>query len=152
MLIDKIVSGGQTGVDRGGLDAAIEAGIAHGGWCPRGRRAEDGAVPDRYNLTETWARDYAVRTERNVLDADGTLVLTIGAPSDGTALTCRIAREYARPCRIVDLDRPLPPDDVRAWILEHRIRTLNVAGPRESSHPGVQRRALDYLRQVLASD
>jgi hypothetical protein len=152
MLIVKIVSGGQTGVDRGGLEAAIEAGLAHGGWCPRGRRAEDGAVPDRYKLTETWARDYAVRTERNVLDADGTLVLTIGAPRDGTALTCRIAREYARPCRIVDLDRPLPPDDVRAWILEHRIRTLNVAGPRESSHPGVQRRALDYLRQVLASD
>jgi hypothetical protein len=74
----KIISGGQTGVDRAALDAAIELGIPHGGHCPRGRRAEDGRIPDRYQLTETDSAQYRVRTERNVLDADATLILCRG--------------------------------------------------------------------------
>ena len=76
----KIISGGQTGADRGGLDAAMDLGIEHGGWCPKGRRAEDGRIPDRYTLEETTSTDYTVRTEKNVEWADGTVVFTFGAP------------------------------------------------------------------------
>ncbi len=148
--IEKIVSGGQTGVDRGALDAAIALGIPHGGWCPLGRLAEDGRVPDRYALRECPSEDYAVRTERNVLDSDGTLVLSIGEPSGGTALTCRLAREHGRALLLVDLTRPLGADAVRRWIEDGGIAVLNVAGPRESTHPGVQTRARDYLTDVLA--
>ncbi len=91
MPLARIVSGGQTGVDRAALDVAIARRLPHGGWCPRGRRAEDGAVPARYALREHASPDYAARTERNVVDSDATLVLAIGSPTNGTALTVRLA-------------------------------------------------------------
>src|SRR5512132_1315628 len=86
----RIVSGGQTGVDRAALDAAMAFGLACGGWVPRGRRAEDGAVPPRYPMRETRGYTYAERTRRNVRDSDGTLILTRGRPTGGTALTGRL--------------------------------------------------------------
>ncbi|HEY7840487.1 MAG TPA: putative molybdenum carrier protein, partial [Gammaproteobacteria bacterium] len=96
-LLQRIVAGGQTGVDRAALDAAIRHGIAHGGWCPRGRLAEDGTVPDRYALRETNSWDYAERTERNVLDSNGTLILNSGPLEGGTLLTREFAEEHGRP-------------------------------------------------------
>jgi hypothetical protein len=148
--VTKIVSGGQTGVDRGALDAAIACGVEHGGWCPKERRAEDGRIPERYRLVETASPEYAVRTERNVRDTDGTLVLTVGTPSGGTALTCELATAQRRPCLVVDLaTASVEPEAVRRWIDEHGIRVLNVAGPRESMHPGIQTKARNYVRQVL---
>src|SRR6266571_9073801 len=84
MVVSKIVSGGQTGVDRAALDVALELGIPCGGWCPRGRRAEDGIIPERYPLIETPTTAYPQRTERNVRDSDGTLVLTVGRADGGT--------------------------------------------------------------------
>ena len=101
--IRKIVSGGQTGVDRAALDVALELGVACGGWCPKGRRAEDGTIAERYPLTETSTRAYPERTRRNVLDSDGTLILARGRPTGGTALTIKIAAETGKPCFIVDL-------------------------------------------------
>jgi len=98
-LPDVIISGGQTGVDRGALDAAARLGIAHGGWCPRGRRAEDGEIPERYRLRETPSRRYAQRTAWNVRDSDATLVLIEGDLAGGTALTVRLARTWASLCR-----------------------------------------------------
>ena len=100
----KIISGGQTGVDRGALDAAMELGIPHGGWCPRGRTAEDGRIPDRYQLRETDSPDYSFRTEQNVLDSDATLILYRGRIAGGTELTLRLARQHGRPHLVVDLD------------------------------------------------
>ncbi len=100
----KIISGGQTGVDRAALDAAIELGIAHGGWCPLGRLAEDGRIPERYQLCETDSPEYAVRTERNVAESDTTLILFRGWISGGTELTLRLAQRYGRPHLAVDLD------------------------------------------------
>jgi hypothetical protein len=147
--LERIVSGGQTGVDRAALDVAVARGIAHGGWCPRGRRAEDGRIPERYVLREHDSPDYAARTEANVRDSDGTLVLAPGTPRNGTALTVRLAERHGRPCRVVDLDAPPDPDDVVAWLARHRIRTLNVAGPRESTHPGVHDQAAAFVDRVL---
>jgi hypothetical protein len=145
----RIVSGGQTGVDRAALDVALALGIAHGGWCPRGRRAEDGRIPDRYDVREHESPDYAARTERNVIDSDATLVLTVGAPEGGTALTVRLADRHARPCLVVDLDDPPPPASVVAWLRTAGVGVLNVAGPRESTCAGISGRAAAYLDEVL---
>ena len=147
--IEEIVSGGQTGVDRGALDAALSLGIQHGGWCPFGRLAEDGRIPARYRLQETASRDYAERTEQNVVDSDATLILCRGTLSGGTQLTHRLARRHEKPCTIVNLAEDPPVDPVLEWLAGHHIRVLNVAGPRESTNPGIRDAAHDFLTRLL---
>lgn len=140
----KIVSGGQTGVDRAGLELAIALGIDHGGWCPRGRLAEDGQVPWQYRLTENDSLDYKVRTRQNVVDSDATLILYSERVSGGTALTRRIAKELLRPCLCVRLSEKAAAE-IAAWLNQVKPVTLNIAGPRDSSSPGIESRALDVL-------
>jgi len=146
----KIISGGQTGVDRGALDAAIALGIPHGGWCPRGRTAEDGRIPDRYQLRETDSADYSTRTEQNVLDSHATLVLHRGQIAGGTELTIRLAERHHRPFLAINLDAKPNPAEVFHWLVKHRTSTLNVAGPRESQSPGIETLAHDFIARVLA--
>lgn len=148
-MVSRIVSGGQTGVDRAALDVAMELGIPHGGWCPRGRRAEDGTIPARYQLVETDQLDYSVRTEANVLDSDGTLILYKHCLSGGTRLTDRFAVKHHRPCLCVDLTQPLDRASVSAWIDRNLVQVLNVAGPRESTMPGIAAEAAGYLYGLL---
>ncbi len=145
----KIVSGGQTGVDRAALDAAIALGIPHGGWCPKGRLAEDGTIPPQYLLAETESPDYAVRTERNVRDSDGTLILCRGIPTGGTELTLRLAERWGKPHLVVDLDRPADLETARRWLAECRPAVLNVAGPRESQSRGIAAAAEAFLRRLF---
>lgn len=149
--LKKIVSGGQTGVDRAALDAAILLGVPHGGWCPRGRLAEDGSIPIHYNLQETESRRYYVRTELNVKDSDGTLILFRRAITRGTALTKRCAEHYRKPLLCIDLSRPSDNrrETVRDWIVKHQIATLNIAGPRESSASGIAAEVRSFLIDVL---
>ncbi len=147
----EIVSGGQTGADRAALDAALAAGVPCGGWCPRGRWAEDGALPARYPLRETPGADPAERTRRNVDDADATLVLTAGPVAGGTALACAHARSRGRPLQVVDPLEPGALEAIRGWLERHQVRRLNVAGPRESEAPGIQRAAEGWLRGVLGA-
>lgn len=147
--VKRIVSGGQSGVDRAAMDTALALGIPCGGWCPRGRRAEDGRIEDRYPLTETPSGETAQRTEWNVRDSDGTLVLAREKPTGGTALTIRLARRLGRPFLVFDLESGGDPERVRSWIRQHRIETLNVAGPRESKCPGIYREAAAFLRSVF---
>ena len=148
-MIGQIVSGGQTGVDRGALDAALECGVPCGGWCPRGRRAEDGFISDRYPLQETGSSDYRQRTERNVRDSDGTLILHKGPLEGGTALTGDLAALHGRPCLSVELGDDEEVEPVRKWFEAHQIRILNVAGPRESKNPGITRMAAVYVVRLL---
>ena len=96
-MLTKIISGGQTGADRAALDVAIELNIPHGGWIPKGRKTEDGLLPDKYQLKEMSTASYPKRTEKNVIDADGTLILTHGKLSGGSALTVKIAMKHGRP-------------------------------------------------------
>ena len=148
--MSRLVSGGQTGVDRAALDVALALGIPCGGWCPRGRRADDGPIDARYPLQETPSAEYAQRTEWNVRDSDGTLVLTRGKAQGGTALTVTLARQRGRPVLVVDL---AGEPDVRAvgdWLRREGIRVLNVAGPRESGTPGIHGESLRFLRAALA--
>jgi hypothetical protein len=148
----RIVSGGQTGVDRAALDVAMALGIPCGRWCPRGRRAEDGAIPAQYPLLETPTDEYPERTERNVCASDGTLILTRGVPDRGTALTLRLANRHKKPLYVVDLGSPAAdePQRVRTWLVQQAINVLNVAGPRESTQAGIHAEAVDFLRAALA--
>lgn len=151
MAIRRIVSGGQSGVDRAALDAALALGIACGGWCPRGRRAEDGRIPVRYPLREARADRYDARTRLNVRDSDATLILTRGRLDGGTALTAAVARELGRPLLILDLDRDAAAPAVRDWIARHAISVLNIAGPRESKSPGIHAAARAFVERLLAT-
>lgn len=146
-----IHSGGQTGVDRAALDAAMARGVPVGGWCPHGRRAEDGPIPARYPLIETATAEYPERTRRNVRDTDATLVLTRDDPHDGTVLTVAVAGELGKPLRIVHLDSNPDVGAVASWIREGRVRALNVAGPRESSAPGVYADARAFVERLLGA-
>lgn len=147
--LERVVSGGQTGVDRAALDVALELNIPCGGWCPKGRRAEEGTIPDKYPLQESPTANYAERTALNVKESDGTLILSRGPLRGGTALTKTFAERYRRPCLIVDL-REATPQQVHDWLVENSIRVLNVAGPRESSQAGITRQATTFLRMLLA--
>lgn len=151
-MIERVVSGGQTGVDRAALDAAMEAGLACGGWCPLGRRAEDGPIPDRYPLTETDSARYLDRTRMNVEDSDATLIVTRRTTTGGTRLTAEHAERIGRPFLIVDLS--VPEDAavarLRDWLDENAVNVLNVAGPRESTRPGIHAAAAAFLCRLFA--
>jgi len=149
MVVKKIISGGQTGVDRAALDAGLASGVAVGGWCPAGRRAEDGLIPACYPLQELDSSDYAARTEQNVVAADATLVLNLGELADGTALTVQLARKHRRPFLVVQLDENTDPVAVAAWVREQGGNVLNIAGPRESKCPGIHESALAFVRRLL---
>lgn len=152
-MLEKVISGGQTGVDRAALDAALQAKIAIGGCCPKGRKAEDGIIPDSYPLQELESCEYSSRTEKNVVDADGTLILNKGELSEGTKLTYEFTLQHRKPAFIVqlDADEVTSQDQVLRWIEEKQIRVLNVAGPRESKSPdGIYREALSYLMKLFA--
>src|SRR5205807_8090891 len=120
-MFTKIVSVGQTGVDRAALDVAVELGLACGGWCPKGRRAGDGVIPNRYPLAETPREKYPQRTEWNVRDSDGTLILTRGRPKGGTALTKSLARRLRKPCLVLDLSQSADGDIVKRWAESQHI-------------------------------
>lgn len=147
-ILQKIVSGGQTGVDRAALDWAIAAGIPHGGWCPAGRVAEDGVISAHYDLQELPESGYRQRTRQNVIDSDGTLIVTLGELNGGTLQTRIFAEQYAKPYLVIDAvanQRALQAGQVLRWLQAHRIRTLNVAGPRESKSPGSYNAAYTLL-------
>jgi hypothetical protein len=148
-MLAKIVSGGQTGVDRAALDVALERGVPCGGWCPLGRKAEDGKLPPRYPLRETLTAAYAERTESNVRDSDGTLIFLRGPASGGTKQTIDLAAQRQKPCLVVDLSADVDLAVIRRWLAEHAIRTLNVAGPRESGAPGIYQQARTLLGRLL---
>lgn len=151
LTLEKIVSGGQTGADRAGLDAAMKAGLPVGGYCPKGRLAEDGVVPYRYPLTEMASRSYTARTEKNVVESDGTLILNVGSLTGGTKKTAEYAGKHAKPFLVIQLDERPAPETVTQWLDRHDILTLNVAGPRESKFPqGIYLQSLLFLRAVLS--
>lgn len=157
----KIISGGQTGADRAALDFAIDHGIPHGGWCPRGRLAEDGPLPDRYALRQTPTRKYAERTVWNVRDSDATVVFSIAAePQGGTRLTLQVAARLGKPVLHLSHDAlERETDDavaeaaerMLAFLAEHDVATLNVAGPRASQEPEITTFVHNVLERALGA-
>ena len=131
----KVISGGQTGVDRGALDAALDLGVECGGWCPAGRLAEDGIIPERYPVIEMEDGGYAERTTQNVVDSDGTLIISNGEPMGGTRETIERCIENDKRYLIIDY-REMSTAEAKKKALKflqnRHIRCLNVAGPRAS--------------------
>jgi len=151
-MIQKIISGGQTGADQGALDAAIEMGFPHGGWIPKGRLTENGPLPNRYQLIEIPTGSYKKRTEQNVIESDGTLLISRGHLTGGTKLTRIYADDHSKPNLYVNLKKTSPikaAETVYTWICRYDIEVLNVAGPRESKDPHIYEDVKFIIQRVL---
>ena len=152
-MLRKIISGGQTGVDRAALDVAMRLGMPHGGWIPKGRLTEEGPLPPHYQLEEMPTDAYEARTEKNVLESDGTLLISRGSPTGGTDYTRRMALKHGKQLLHIDLSLGQRPSDaaslIASWIEMNRIETLNVAGPRASGDPGIYMDAVHILTHLL---
>lgn len=152
-MLTKIVSGGQTGADQAALDTAIKLEITHGGWIPKGRLTEEGTLPAHYNLQEMQTDDYAKRTEQNVIDSDGTLIISHGKLKGGSELTLRLARKHCKPYLHVDMEGMSKAYSVRlvkTWIVDNGIRVLNVAGSRASSDDKIYQATVSLLEAALS--
>jgi len=147
--IERVISGGQTGVDRAALDAALARGLAIGGWCPRGRLAEDGPIAIKYPLRETESAKYPPRTAANVRQADATLIITAGTLDSGSKLTADIAARSGKPFIVIALHDADAMARAIEWLQRVQPRTLNVAGPRESRQPGIYAMAYAFLVRLL---
>lgn len=146
----KIISGGQTGADRAALDWAIKNGVPYGGWCPLGRRAEDGVIPCCYVMQETESKGYMQRTKRNIRDSDATLIISLVPElTGGSKFTQEYARRIAKPCLHLYPDN-LWQDQAKAFFETNFIQILNVAGPRGSSAPSIDRFVYEVLDEILA--
>jgi len=148
----KVISGGQTGVDRGALDAALEAGIECGGTCPAGHKAEDGVIPEIYPLTELASNIYSDRTRQNVIDSDATLILHFGQLEGGTAFTRQCCIAEAKPYLVIDASEDAQPvlvQQIVDFIRQNKVQVLNVAGPRASKVPVAQQTTKQLLTTVL---
>jgi len=150
--VTKIISGGQTGADRAALDFAIEHNIPYDGWVPKWRLAEDGPIPDIYQLQEMPTGDYSKRTEQNVLDSDGTLIVSHGMLAGGSAVTKYLASMHHKPCLHIDLDTLSIEEAaflIKSWTNYHDMRVLNVAGPRASKDPEIYQATLKLLEAAF---
>jgi hypothetical protein len=145
----KIISGGQTGADRAALDFAIEKGIEHGGWCPKGRRSQDGQIPEKYKLIETASHGYSARTELNVMHSNVTVIFKRDdVDSPGSILTEKYCRMHDKPYLILgekDGNQHTDASTLASWLETTNPQILNVAGHREESCPGIY----DYVMRVL---
>jgi len=151
-MIQKIISGGQTGADQAALDAAIKLGIPHGGWIPKGRPTENGKLPDKYKLKEMPTKSYPKRTEQNVIDSNGTLIITHGKLTGGSKLTQKVAKKHDRSCLHIDLNETLlfmASSEINSWIIENNIEVLNVAGSRASKDPEIYKDAFYVVKGAV---
>jgi hypothetical protein len=147
----KIISGGQTGADLGALDAAIKLELPHGGWTPKGRKTENGPLPQAYRLKETSTSHYSQRTKRNVIEADGTLIVSHGTLTGGSAYCRAMAVKHGKPFLHIDLNQITPfaaAISIKNWIMEYHLRILNVAGPRASKDPKIYKAVFSLIEAV----
>ena len=150
-MIQKIISGGQTGADRAALDFAIKHNLPYGGWVPKGRKTEDGTLPEKYHLQEMPSGSYSKRTEKNVLDSDGTLILSHGLLTGGSALTTSFADRHRKPWIHIDLEMTSYSEAVRIiqeWAVRNGIKIMNVAGARASKDPMIYQAVMDLLEEM----
>ena len=154
-MVKKIISGGQTGADRAALDVSIKLGIPHAGWIPKGRLTEEGPLPNKYQLQQMPTRSYPARTEQNVIDADGTLIITRGKPTGGSAYTRQMVLKHKRQLFHIDLDLTTSFDAaslILSWIKLQRIKILNVAGPRAGKDADIYKDVFRILEMAFKMD
>jgi hypothetical protein len=147
----KIISGGQTGADRAALEFAIKNGIPHGGWCPKGRRSEDGQIDAKYQLQESPSSNYLQRTEWNVRDSDGTVIFSISEHLSGGSLkTVEFANKHRKPhLHLSTASKDNAAQELQKWMHQNNVRVLNVAGPRASKEPKVAEFVITTLNVAL---
>ena len=148
----KIISGGQTGVDRAALDAALQNNVNCGGWCPASRKAEDGVIPVHYPLSELENASYRKRTQQNVIDSDGTVIIYFDTPSGGTEQTLLFCLKHKKPYLLIDATELSPTravDRIGKFVTNHNIKLLNIAGPRASGEPLAYAYTLETMTQFL---
>lgn len=151
-MIKKIISGGQTGADQAALDVAIKLGISHGGWIPKGRLTEAGTLDKKYKLKEIKTSNYQKRTEQNVIDSDGTLIISHGKLTGGSDYTREMALFHNRPWLHIDLNKTnsfQAAGEIKSWIIENDIEVLNVAGSRASKDPLIYQATADILETIF---
>ena len=142
----KIISGGQTGVDQGALDFALDQNLKCGGYCPKGRKSEKGTIPYRYPVTEIESEEYFERTKRNIVESDGTLILKDKIEiRNGVLDTVNLCKQLSKPYKIVNIDTSEQNKEVMNWIFELDIQILNIAGNRESVNPDIRRKVYLFL-------
>lgn len=154
-MLKKIISGGQTGADQAALDVAIKLGIPHGGWIPKGRITEVGILDNKYKLQEMETINYNKRTEQNVIDSDGTLIISHGRLTGGSDYTREMAILNHRPWLHIDLNKTgafQAAQKIKSWITENEIEILNVAGPRASKDPAIYDATVDIIETVFYLD
>jgi Circularly permutated YpsA SLOG family len=154
-MLKKIISGGQTGADQAALDVAIKLGIPHGGWIPRGRKTEAGVLDAKYKLKEMKTFDYNKRTEQNVIDSDGTLIISHGRLTGGSDYTREMTLLHHRPWLHIDLNKTdafQAAEKIKSWLTENDIEVLNVAGSRASKDPAIYRATIDIIETVFYLD
>jgi hypothetical protein len=154
-MLKKIISGGQTGADQAALDVAIKLGISHGGWIPRGRKTESGVLDAKYKLKEMETSDYNKRTEQNVIDSDGTLIISRGRLTGGSDYTREMTLLHHRPWLHIDLNKTnafQAAQKIKSWLTENGIEVLNVAGPRASKDPAIYQATVDIMETVFYLD
>ena len=150
-MLTQIVSGGQTGADQAALDVAMDLGIDHGGWVPLGRLTENGVLDSKYCMQEMPTDEYSARTEQNVIDSHGTLILSHGSLTGGSGYTRKMAAKHGRPWLHIDLARSSAFEAARKtseWLTENRIRVLNVAGSRASKDPLIYQATRDLIESA----
>lgn len=151
-MIQKIISGGQTGADRAALDFAIKNNLPYGGWVPKGRKTEDGILPEKYHLQEMATEQYSKRTEKNILDSDGTLIVSHGLLTGGSALTRELAKQHRKSWIHVDLKATPYPEAarmIREWVRRNGVKAMNVAGARGSKDPKIYQAVIELLEAML---
>lgn len=146
-----IISGGQTGVDRAALDYALHNNMLCRGWCPLGRQAEDGVIKVLYPLNETFSSDPKVRTEMNVLDSDATLIIIFTGMDQGTQFTFDIARLNNKPVFVWEIEHNTNFHQFHNWLIHNKVQALNIAGPRESTEPGIYAETLSLLEDLIGN-
>ena len=155
-MLTKIISGGQTGADQGALDAAIKLGLPHGGWLPKGRPTEEGPLDEKYKLQEMPTASYSARTEKNVVDSDGTVILSHTEElSGGSKLIQDLARRHWKPCLHINLSEVpafIASSEINTWVREHNIKVLNVGGPRASKDPDIYRDTYYVIQGTILLD
>lgn len=150
-MITKIVSGGQIGVEQAALDIAIKLGVSHGGWIQKGRRTQHWTLPEKYQLQEMNTASYKDRIEKNVIDSDGTLIISHERLAGGSDYSRKMAEKHQRPCLHINLKETsgfFAASAINTWIREKNIAVLNVTGPKASEDPEIYKAAMDVLESV----
>jgi hypothetical protein len=151
-MLKKIISGGQIGADQGALDAAIKYSFPHGGWIQKGRKTQFGILPDKYELEEMTVAGFKEKIEQNVIDSDGTVIISHGEPSGGADYSRKMAKKHKRPCLHIDLNAippSLAPPEINTWIIDNGIEVLNVTGSRSSEDSDVHRDTLYIIEGTI---